>query len=140
MAKKIDFDALDTYRYGELEEMSNILGEMAEGWIPSDFNESGMRLAIAEDVTESDTAGEIILTNDSGQICRYDSVYEKLDMWYTLPYTRISGYPEELYASFKDGVVAYEDLPELARIFDVTDDMSDECDEVLMALEDEEYY
>lgn len=114
--------------------MSNILGEMSEGWIPSDFNESGMRLAIAEDVTESDTAGEIILTNDSGQICRYDSVYEKLDMWYTLPYTRISGYPEELYASFKDGVVAYEDLPELARILDVTDDMGDEADEVFMEL------
>ena len=111
-----------------------------EGWIPSDFNESGMRLAIAEDVTESDTAGEIILTNDSGQICRYDPVYEKLVMWYTLPYTRISGYPEELYASFKDGVVAYEDLPYLARILDVTDDMSDESDEVLMALYDEEYY
>ena len=29
MAKKIDFDALNTYRYGELEEMSNILGEMS---------------------------------------------------------------------------------------------------------------
>lgn len=95
----------------EIAMLRDILTAMIEQGLPSDFLNDDVRPMMNQN------SGNVFLTNSDYQVAMLNG--EDLESFYTLPYSGIEGFIDDLYSNFKqEFITEADDLEYLADILD----------------------